>query len=76
MAGEVFLVERTFCRSWRRCPFVVAMILGKRFLTRAAVSPGYVVKKPVVIAVVHDDTTGLKAALWRYCMMSDLVDRV
>ena len=36
----------------------------------------HVVKKPAVIAVVHDDTTGLKAALWRYCMMSDLVDRV
>ena len=55
---------------------MVAMILGKRFLTRAAVSLGYVVKKPVVIAVVHDDTKGLKADLWRYCMMSDLVDRV
>ena len=36
----------------------------------------HVVKKPAVIAVVHDDTTGPKADLWRYCMMSDLVDRV
>ena len=39
-------------------------------------SPGHVVKKPAVIAVVKDDTTGLMEALWRYCMMSDLVDRV
>ena len=39
-------------------------------------SPGHVVKKPEVIAVVHDDTTGLKADLRMYCMMSDLVDRV
>ena len=34
------------------------------------------VKKPAVIAVVHDDTTGMKADLWRYCIISDLVDRV
>ena len=50
--------------------------MGKCFLTRAAVSPGHVVKKPAVIAVVHDDTTRLKAALWRYCMIFGLLDRV
>ena len=38
--------------------------------------PGHVVKKLAVIAVVHDDTTGLKAAMWRYSMMSALVKRV
>ena len=76
VAGEVFLLKCTFCRSWQRCPFALDMLLGKCFLTRAVVSPGHVVKKPAVIVVVHDDTTGLKAALWRYCMMSDLVDRV
>ena len=31
VAGEVFLVDRTFCRSWLRCPFAVAMLLGKYF---------------------------------------------
>ena len=76
VAEEVFLVDHTFCRSWRRCPFVVAMLLGKCFRTRAEVSPGHMAKKPAVIKVVHDDMTGLKAALWRYCMMSDLVDKV
>ena len=76
VAREMFLVDRTFCRSWRRCPFAVAMLLVKCFRTRADVSPGHVVKKPAVISVVHDDTTGLKAALWRYCMMSALVERV
>ena len=76
LAEEVFLVERTFCWSWQRCPFAVAMLLGKIFRTKADVRPGHVVKKPAVIAVVHDDTTGMKAALCRYCMMSDLVDRV
>ena len=63
VAGEVFLVDRTFYRSWRRCPFAMAMLLSKCFRTRANVSLGHVVKKPAVIAVVHDDTTGLKAAL-------------
>ena len=76
VAGEMFLVERTFCWSWRRCPFAVAILLGKSFLTREAVSPGHVVKKPAVIVVVHNDTMGLKSALWRYCMISDFVDRV
>ena len=52
------------------------MLLDKCFQTRADVRPVHVVKKPAVLAVVHDDTTGLKAALWRYCMMSDLVERV
>ena len=76
MSGEVFLVDGMFCRSWRRCPFAVAMILGKCFRTRAELRPGHVVKKPVVIAVVHVDTTGMKADRWRYCIMSDLVERV
>ena len=76
VAGEVFLVDRTFCRSWRRCPFAVAILLGKFFRKRAELRPDHVVKKPAVIVVVHDDTTGLKAALWRYFMMSDLVERV
>ena len=44
--------------------------------TRAEVRPGHVVKKPVVMAVVQVDTTGLKSALWRYFIMSDLVERV
>ena len=54
----------------------MAMLLGKFFLTRVAVIPGHVVKKSAVIVVVHDDTTGLKAALWRYFVMYALVDRV
>ena len=76
ISGEVFLVDCTFCRSWQRCPFAVAMILGKCFWTIADVRPRHVVKKPAVIAVFHDDTTGPKAALWRYCIMPDLVERV
>ena len=76
MAGEVFLVDHTFCRSWRRRPSAVAMLLGKCFWTRSDVRPGHVVKKPAVIAVVYDDKKGTKADLWRYFMMSDLVDRV
>ena len=39
-------------------------------------SPVHVVKKPAVIAVVHDYKTVMKADLWRYCMISDLVERV
>ena len=52
------------------------MLLGKNFRTRAEVRSGHVVKKTAVIAMVHDNTTGLKSALWRYCIMSDFVDRV
>ena len=76
VAGEVFLVVCTFCWSWRRFPFVVAILLGKCFWTREDTRLGHLVKKLAVIAVVHDDTTGLKAYLWRYCMMSHLVDSV
>ena len=50
--------------------------MGKCFWTRAELSPGHVVKKPAVIAVVQAETTGMKDAQWRYCIMSDLVDRV
>ena len=57
-------------------PFAVAMLLGKFFRTRADVIPGHVVKKPAVIAVVHDETKGLKAALWRYFMIYDLENMV
>ena len=76
VAGEVFLVDHTSCWSWRRCPFVVARLLGKCLRTRAEVRLGHVVKKPAVMAVVQVNTTGLKADLWRYCIMSDLVERV
>ena len=62
-AEEVFLVDHTFCWSWRRCHFAVAMLLGKYFRTRADVIPGHVVKKPSVIAVVHDNMMGLKASV-------------
>ena len=75
-AGEVFLVDCTFFRSCQRCPLAVARLLGKCFRTSAELRHGHVVKKPAVIAVVHVDTTGLKDARWRYCIMSDLVERV
>ena len=42
---------------------MVAILLGKCFCTRADVSPFHVVNKSAVIAVVRDDTTGLKDAL-------------
>ena len=61
VAGEVFLVDRTFFRSWRRCPFAVARILGKCLRTIAEVRPGHVVKKPEVMAAVQVNTTGLEA---------------
>ena len=76
VAREVVLVDRTFCRSWRRCPFAVARLLGKCLRTRADVRPGHVVKKPEVMVAVQVDTTGLKADRWRYWTMSDLVERV
>ena len=51
-AGEVFLVDRTFCRSCRRGPLVVAKLLGKCFRTSAELRPGHVVKKQVVIVLI------------------------
>ena len=76
VAGEVFLVDCTFCQYWRRCPFDVDILLGKCFRTRAELIPGRVVKKPAVIVGVRVDTTVLKAAWLRYCIMSDLVERM
>ena len=76
VAGEVFLVDRMFCRSCRRLTFAVARLLGIFFRTRVELRPGHVVKKPVVVAVVQVDIMVLKAAQCRYCIMSDLVERV
>ena len=55
---------------------MVARLLGRFLWTRAEVRPGHVVKNPGVIAVVQVDTTGMKAARWRYYIMSDLFERV
>ena len=55
---------------------MVDRLLGKCFRTRAELRPGHVVKKLAVIVVVLVDTTGRKADQWRYCIMSDLVERV
>ena len=74
VAGEVVLVDHTFCRSWRRQPFAVARILGKCLRTSAEVSPGHVVKKPEVMAEVQVNMMGLKADRWRYWTMLDLVE--
>ena len=60
--GEVFLVDRKFCRSWRRCTFALARVFGQCLQTSAEVRPGHVVKKPAVMVAVQVDTTGLKAA--------------
>ena len=46
------------------------------FSTSAELRPDHVVKKPAVVVVVHVETTGIKADWWRYCRMSDLVERV
>ena len=54
----------------------MARLLGKLFITSAELIPGHVVKKPAVIAVFQVETTGMKAAQWRYSIMSDLVERV
>ena len=48
--------------------------MGKCLQTRAEVSPGHVVKKPEMMTAVQVDTTGLKADLWRYSTMSELVE--
>ena len=46
-------------------PLCGGYALGDFFRTRAALSPGHGVNKPAMIEVVHDDMTGLKAALVR-----------
>ena len=73
---EVFLMDRTFYQYWRRCPFAVARFLGKCLRTRTEVRPSHVVKKSEMMADVQVGLTGLKADQWRYCKMSDLVERV
>ena len=63
-------------RSWRRCPFAVARLLGKCLRTRLEVSPGHVVNNPEVMLAVQVETTGLKADRWRYWTMSNLAESV
>ena len=55
---------------------MVERLLGKCLRTRSEVRPGHVVKKPAVMVVVQIDTAELKAAQWRYFIMSELVERV
>ena len=55
---------------------MVDRLLGKCFRTREELRPGHVVKKLAVIVVVLVDTTGRNADQCRYCIMSDLYDRV
>ena len=74
MAGEVVLVDRTFCQYWRRRTFAVAIILVKCLRTRAEVRPSHVVKKPEVMAEVQVKTMGLKDNQWSYWTTSDLVE--
>ena len=50
--GEDF-VDRMFERVARRWPFVVASDLRRCFLTRSAVRPGQVVKKPALMAAIQ-----------------------
>ena len=76
MTGELAMeegddfVDRMFERVARRWPFVVASDLRRCFLTRSAVRPGQVVKKPALMAAIQVEGTGLKAALCRYVTMS------
>ena len=44
------------------CPFVVARIFDRCFDMSSAVSPGYVEKFPLLIAVINVVGTGEKAA--------------
>ena len=76
VAGEVFLVDHTFCRSWRRFPFAVTRLLGKCLRTRAEVRTGHGVETPEVMVAVQVNMTGLKADRWRYFIIPDLVERV
>ena len=39
----VILVDQTFCRCWRRCPWSVASALGRCLQTSCDVRPGQVV---------------------------------
>ena len=36
----MFLVDRTFCRLWSKCPLIIAADCGGCFLSVVAVNPG------------------------------------
>ena len=55
-------VERMFILVLRMCPFAVAIDLGRCLRTRSEVRPGQVAKKPLSMAAIHVDGTGLNAA--------------
>ena len=74
MTGEVKMgvglafVDQMFCLAERIWPLVVAGNFC--FLTRSAVRPSHVVKKPAFIALIQVDGTRLNATLCKYVIMS------
>ena len=47
------LVERMFCRSCLRCPFAVAIDLGRCLRTSLEIRPGQVAKYPASMDLVQ-----------------------
>ena len=57
---DIGFVDIAFFRPQSRCPFAVAMDLGRNVLTFVAVNPGKVAKFPLLMARIHVVIVGLK----------------
>ena len=62
----VFVVNLIPCLTSRMCPRAVGLDFGRYLRTRLDVRPGQVANRPTLIASIHVEGTGLKAALCRY----------
>ena len=63
-------MERIFCRMEQRWTLVVVVDLHRYFLARSIVRSDLVLKKPVTMAAIFGEGTGLNTAWWRYVTMS------
>ena len=59
------LVDLMCCLTSHMWPLDMAIDLGRCLRTRLDVSPGHVVKRLVLMALIHVEGTGLNEYLWR-----------
>ena len=72
----VFIIALMPCLISRMCPRTVGLDFGRCLRTRLDVRPGPVGNRPVSIAFIQVEGTGLKAALCRYFACFGRVDCV
>ena len=69
-----FCVEFIYFRFWSKCPFTVAIVGVRFFVTSVVLITVHVTNCSFLMAFSHVDFTGLNKEACRKCMISFLVD--